>query len=75
MEILLLIFGVLAIILLVKMIKIVPQQEAWVLENLGKFDRVLEPGLTIIIPIVQNIAYKHTLKEQAIDVHAQTAIS
>jgi len=62
MEILLLIFGVLAIILLVKMIKIVPQQEAWVLENLGKFDRVLEPGLTIIIPIVQNIAYKHTLK-------------
>ena len=75
MEILLLSFGVLAIILLVKMIKIVPQQEAWVLENLGKFDRVLEPGLTIIIPIVQNIAYKHTLKEQAIDVHAQTAIS
>ena len=75
MEILLLIFGVLAIILLVKMIKIVPQQEAWVLENLGKFDRVLEPGLTIIIPIVQNIAYKHTLKEQAMDVHAQTAIS
>lgn len=75
MEILLLIFGVLAIILLVKMIKIVPQQEAWVLENLGKFDRVLEPGLTIIIPIIQSIAYKHTLKEQAIDVHAQTAIS
>ena len=46
------------------MIKIVPQQEAWVLENLGKFDRVLEPGLTIIIPIIQSIAYKHTLKNK-----------
>ena len=75
MEILLLIFGILAILLLVRMIKIVPQQEAWVLENLGKFDRILQPGLTIIIPIIQRVAYKHTLKEQAIDVHAQTAIS
>ena len=53
MEILLLIFGILAILLLVRMIKIVPQQEAWVLENLGKFDRILQPGLTIIIPIIQ----------------------
>jgi regulator of protease activity HflC (stomatin/prohibitin superfamily) len=57
------------------MIKIVPHQQAWILENLGKYDRVLEPGLNIIIPIIQRVAYKHTLKEQAIDVHAQTAIS
>ena len=56
-------------------IKIVPQQEAWVMERLGKFDGVLEPGLTMIIPIIQRVAYKHSLKEQAIDVHAQTAIS
>jgi len=75
MEIVLLIFGIIAVILLLRMIKIVPQQEAWVLENLGKYDRVLQPGLTIIIPIIQRVAYKHTLKEQAIDVHAQTAIS
>ena len=75
MEIILLILGIVTITLIVTMIKIVPQQEAWVLENLGKFDRVLQPGLTIIIPIIQRIAYKRTLKEQAMDVHAQTAIS
>lgn len=75
MDIILLIFGIIAIILLLRMIKIVPQQEAWIMERLGKFDRVLEPGLNIIIPIIQRIAYKHTLKEQALDVHPQTAIS
>lgn len=61
--------------MLLFMIKIVPQQQAWLLESLGKFDRVLEPGLSIIIPIIQRVSYKHTLKEQAVDVHAQTAIS
>lgn len=75
MEIVILTLGIVAVILLLRMVKIVPQQEAWVLENLGKFDRVLEPGLTIIIPIIQRVAYKHSLKEQAVDVHAQTAIS
>jgi regulator of protease activity HflC (stomatin/prohibitin superfamily) len=75
MEILLLIASILAIIMLLFMIKIVPQQQAWLLESLGKFDRVLEPGLSIIIPIIQKVSYKHTLKEQAVDVHAQTAIS
>lgn len=75
MEILLLALSVIIIIGLVCAIKIVPQQEAWVMERLGKFDGVLEPGLTMIIPIIQRVAYKHSLKEQAIDVHAQTAIS
>ena len=75
MDIILLIISALAIIGLLSAIKIVPQQEAWVMEKLGKFDRVMEPGLNIIIPIIQRIAYKHTLKEQAIDVHEQTAIS
>ncbi len=75
MDILLLIFSAIAIISLIFMIKIVPEQQAWVLEKLGKFDKVLQPGLNIIIPIVQRVAYKHTLKEQAMDVHAQTAIS
>ena len=75
MEILLLALSVIIIIGLVSAIKIVPQQEAWVMERLGKFDGVLEPGLTVIIPIIQRVAYKHSLKEQSIDVHAQTAIS
>ena len=75
MDILLLVISILIIIGLISAIKIVPQQEAWIMERLGKFDSVLPPGMTIIIPIIQRIAYKHTLKEQAIDVHAQTAIS
>jgi regulator of protease activity HflC (stomatin/prohibitin superfamily) len=69
------VISVIAIIILSQMIKIVPQQEAWVVEKLGKFDTVLQPGLNILIPIIQRVAYKHTLKEQAMDVNAQTAIS
>ena len=75
MEMILLILGIFAIIGLISAIKIVPQQEAWIAEKLGKFDYVLEPGLNIIVPFIQRVAYKHTLKEQAIDVNAQTAIS
>lgn len=75
MDLFLLIISALAVLLLFRMIKIVPQQEAWVVEKLGKFDRVLEPGMTLIIPIIQKVAYKHSLKEQAVDVLAQTAIS
>jgi regulator of protease activity HflC (stomatin/prohibitin superfamily) len=75
MEVVLLVFSVIAIILVIQMMKIVPQQEAWVIERLGKFDKILQPGLNILIPIVQRVAYKHTLKEDAIDVTAQTAIS
>ncbi len=74
MEILFVI-AVLVIILLSQIVKIVPQQEAWVIERLGKFDSVLEPGLNILIPFIQRVAYKHTLKEQAMDVTAQSAIS
>ena len=75
MDVLLFTLSALAIIALLSMIKLVPQQQAWVLERLGKFDRVLQPGLNILIPIIERVAYKHTLKEQAMDVHAQTAIS
>jgi regulator of protease activity HflC (stomatin/prohibitin superfamily) len=56
-------------------VKIVPQQEAWVVETLGRFDRVLEPGLNLLIPFVQRVAYRHSLKEQAVDVLQQTAIT
>ncbi|MCC2646861.1 MAG: rane protease family stomatin/prohibitin-like protein [Rickettsiaceae bacterium] len=67
--------GILALITIVLGVKIVPQQEAWLVEKLGKFDQVLKPGLNFLIPFIQRVAYKHTLKEMAIDVHAQTAIS
>ncbi|RTK92116.1 MAG: paraslipin [Rickettsiales bacterium] len=75
MDVFLVAISILIIVSLIFMIKIVPQQQAWVLEKLGKFDRILEPGLNLIIPIIHRVSYKHTLKEQAVDVHAQTAIS
>jgi len=75
MEYALLIFSIIAILVIIQMVKVVPQQQAWVVEKLGKFDKVLQPGLNLLIPVVQRVAYRHTLKEEAIDVTAQTAIS
>lgn len=54
---------------------IVPQQRAWVVERFGKFERVLSPGLHFLIPIVDRIAYVHSLKEEAIKIPGQTAIT
>lgn len=56
-------------------IKIVPQQNAWIVEKLGRFDRKLEPGLNFLIPGIERVSYKHSLKEQAVDVMQQTAIT
>ncbi len=58
-----------------KGVKVVPQQEAWIIEKLGKFDRKLEPGLNLLIPYIEKVAYKHSLKEVAMDVQEQTAIT
>lgn len=74
MEFLLVLLGV-VVVLVMFGVKIVPQQQAWIIETLGKYDRILEPGLNIVIPFMQRVAYKHSLKEQAFDVHQQTAIT
>ena len=58
-----------------KGIKIVPQQQAWIVEKLGKFDRKLEPGLQFLVPFIERVAYRHSLKEYARDVQEQTAIT
>ena len=58
-----------------KGIRIVPQQEAWVVERLGKFKETLNAGLNFVIPYVDNVAYKHSLKENAIDIPSQSAIT
>lgn len=58
-----------------KGIKIVPQQSAWIIEKLGRFDRKLEPGLNLLIPFIERVAYRHSLKEMAFDVLEQTAIT
>jgi len=49
-------------------VRIVPQREQYVVENLGKYQKTLSAGFHILIPFVQKVAYKHTLKEQTIDV-------
>ncbi len=56
-------------------IKIVPQQQAWIVERLGKYNKTLQPGLSFILPFIDKVAYKHTLKEKAIDVTQQSAIT
>jgi regulator of protease activity HflC (stomatin/prohibitin superfamily) len=65
----------LAMIIVLMGVKTVPQQQAWVVESLGKFDRILEPGLNILIPFYQKVAYKHSLKEQAVEVPEQAGIT
>jgi regulator of protease activity HflC (stomatin/prohibitin superfamily) len=67
--------GIIALIVIFMGIKTVPQQQAWIVESLGKFDRTLEPGLNILIPFYQKVAYKHSLKEMAVDVPEQAGIT
>src|SRR5690606_35295781 len=66
---------VLAIVFIVRALRVVPQQHAWVVERLGKFDRVLAPGLNFLIPFVDRVAYKHLLKEVPLDVPSQVCIT
>jgi regulator of protease activity HflC (stomatin/prohibitin superfamily) len=56
-------------------VRIVPQQSAWVVERLGKFDSTLEPGLNLIIPFLDRVAYTHSLKEVPLDVPEQVCIT
>ena len=53
----------------------VPQQQAWVVERLGKFHSVLEPGLNWITPFLDKVAYRHSLKETPLDVAEQVCIT
>jgi len=55
--------------------RVVPQQSAWVVERLGKFHQVLEPGLNYIIPFFDRVAYRHSLKEVPADVPEQVCIT
>lgn len=56
-------------------IKLVPQQSAWVVERLGRFNQTLLAGLHFIIPFVDKVSYRHSLKENAVDIPSQTAIT
>ncbi|KAI9840092.1 MAG: hypothetical protein M1819_000285 [Sarea resinae] len=56
-------------------IRFVPQQTAWIVERMGKFNRILEPGLAILVPFLDRIAYVKSLKEAAIEIPSQSAIT
>ncbi|MBN2594206.1 MAG: paraslipin [Sedimentisphaerales bacterium] len=63
------------LIIFIKTIRIVPQKQAFIVERLGKYSKTLEAGFHILTPFVDRVAYKHTLKEQAVDVAPQACIT
>jgi regulator of protease activity HflC (stomatin/prohibitin superfamily) len=69
------VLAVIAVLFVSRGIKIVPQQNAWILERLGRYHATLQPGLNIIIPFIDNVAYKHSLKEIPLDVPSQVCIT
>ncbi|MEJ5988863.1 stomatin-like protein [Ramlibacter sp. PS3R-8] len=66
---------IIAAIFTFRALKVVPQQNAWVVERLGKYHSTLTPGLSILIPFVDRVAYKHSLKEIPLDVPSQVCIT
>ncbi|MFM7765961.1 MAG: SPFH domain-containing protein [Sphingomonadales bacterium] len=65
----------LVVLVILRSIKVIPQQNAFVVERLGKFHEVLQPGFNIIIPFFDRVAYKHSLKEAAMDIPEQICIT
>lgn len=66
---------VIAVIFVVRSVKVVPQQNAWVVERLGKYHQTLTPGLNFLVPFVDKVAYRHSLKEIPLDVPSQVCIT
>ena len=65
----------LVVLVIAKTVKIVPQQSGYVVERLGRYHRTLQAGFHILVPFLERIAYKHSLKEQAIDISEQLCIT
>ena len=63
------------IALIIEGVRIVPQQNAWVVERLGKFHLALQPGFNLIVPFIDRVAYRHSLKEVPLDVQEQVCIT
>ena len=66
---------ILVIFVIARTAVIVPQQRAFVVESLGKYSRTLDAGFHILLPFIEKAAYKHSLKEQALDIHEQICIT
>ena len=75
MEIVSLVALVVVVIFAFRTFKVVPQQNAWVIERLGKYHATLTPGLSLIFPFIDRLAYKHSLKEIPLDVPSQVCIT
>jgi regulator of protease activity HflC (stomatin/prohibitin superfamily) len=75
MEVVALVILVIAGIFIVRSVKVVPQQNAWVVERLGKYHGTLTPGLNFLVPFVDRLAYRHSLKEIPLDVPSQVCIT
>ena len=67
--------ALIAVIVVARTATVVPQQSAFVIENLGKYSRTLQAGFHILVPFVERVAYRHSLKEQALDVAEQICIT
>ncbi|MBK8665719.1 MAG: paraslipin [Burkholderiales bacterium] len=70
-----LILLVIAVIFITRSVKVVPQQNAWVVERLGKYHTTLSPGLNFLVPFIDRVAYRHSLKEIPMDVPSQVCIT
>ena len=64
-----------AIVIVIKTAVVVPQQNAYVVENLGRYSRTLKPGFNILMPFIERVVYKHSLKEHAMDIAEQICIT
>jgi regulator of protease activity HflC (stomatin/prohibitin superfamily) len=67
--------AIVALIVLFRMVRVVPEAHALVVEELGKYKKTLGPGMHLVIPLIQRVAYKHELKEEVLDVHPQVCIT
>lgn len=68
-------FAILVVVAIAKTARIVPQREAFVVERLGKYSKTLSAGFHILVPFIDRVSYKHSLKEHAIDVASQVCIT
>lgn len=67
--------AIFAFIVLLRTVRIIPQQNAFVVERLGKYSRTLDAGLHIVVPFIETVQYKHNLKEIVLDIPAQVCIT
>ena len=75
LTVILIVLAALLLITVIKTVTIVPQRSVYIVERLGKYNSKLDAGLHLLIPFIDRVAYKHTMKEQAIDVASQTCIT